>query len=203
MYDTIKDLTFDNIYHEHVNYWSVTSINNFFKNLGFTVYDVEHIETHGGSIRVYVSKNISKISKNVGEFLDNEIKFGITDLDMYKKFGKKVENLKNNVKNNFTKLKSKYSKISAYGSPAKATTFLNYFGIDSSFIDYTIEDNKLKHGKIIPGVNIPIKSKEFCLENLPEVIVVLAWNFFDDIVKNNQELVEKGVQFINIKDLQN
>jgi nucleoside-diphosphate-sugar epimerase/SAM-dependent methyltransferase/quercetin dioxygenase-like cupin family protein len=203
LYDTIKDLTFDNIYHEHVNYWSVTSINNFFKNLGFTVYDVEHIETHGGSIRVYVSKNISKISKNVGEFLDNEIKFGITDLDMYKKFGKKVENLKNNVKNNFTKLKSKYSKISAYGSPAKATTFLNYFGIDSSFIDYTIEDNKLKHGKIIPGVNIPIKSKEFCLENLPEVIVVLAWNFFDDIVKNNQELVEKGVQFINIKDLQN
>jgi len=203
LYDTIKDLTFDNIYHEHVNYWSVTSINNFFKNLGFTVYNVEHIDTHGGSIRVYVGKGITEISKSVGEFLEQEEKFGLTDLKLYKKFGEQIESLKHNVKNNFIKLKSKYSKVSAYGSPAKATTCLNYFGIDNSFIDYTIEDNQLKNGKVIPGVSIPIKDKEYCFNNLPNVIVVLAWNFFNDIVKNNQELINKGVKFVNIKDLQN
>jgi nucleoside-diphosphate-sugar epimerase/SAM-dependent methyltransferase/quercetin dioxygenase-like cupin family protein len=202
LYDTIKDLTFDNIYHEHVNYWSVTSINNFFKNLGFTVYDIEHIDTHGGSIRVYVGKDVEEISKNVGEFLEKEEKFGLIDLKLYKNFGHEIENLKQNVKNNFIKLKSKYSRISAYGSPAKATTSLNYFGIDNSFIDYTIEDNQLKNNKIIPGVNIPIKNKEYCYNNLPEIIIVLAWNFFNEIVNNNKDLVDRGIRFINIKDLQ-
>jgi nucleoside-diphosphate-sugar epimerase/SAM-dependent methyltransferase/quercetin dioxygenase-like cupin family protein len=201
LYDTLNDLTFDNIYHEHVNYWSVTSINNFFKKLGFNVYDVEHINTHGGSIRVYVKRSNVEIKDTVFNFLKLEEDFGMKNLNVYKDFENRVQEVKSNVITNFTKLKSKYNKISAYGSPAKATTSLNYFGIDNSYIDYTIEDNELKNNKIIPGVNIPIKNKEYCLKNLPEVIVVLAWNFFNDIVKNNQELVDKGVKFINIKDL--
>jgi hypothetical protein len=199
--DTINDLTFDNIYHEHVNYWSVTSINNFFKNLGYYVYDVEHVNTHGGSIRVYVKRNPDNINKNVELFLENEKLFGLTNYDVYLEFEKRIINVKRNVINNFKELKKKYNKISAYGSPAKATTSLNYFGIDNTYIDYTIEDNELKHDKIIPGVNIPIKSKEYCNNNLPDVIIVLAWNFFNEIVNNNQELVNKGVKFINIKDL--
>jgi hypothetical protein len=120
---------------------------------------------------------------------------------VYLEFEKRIINVKRNVINNFKELKKKYNKISAYGSPAKATTSLNYFGIDNTYIDYTIEDNELKHDKIIPGVNIPIKSKEYCNNNLPDVIIVLAWNFFNEIVNNNQELVNKGVKFINIKDL--
>ena len=101
------------------------------------------------------------------------------------------------------KLKKRYGeKIAAYGSPAKATTSLNYFGISNQDISYTIEDNQMKNGKFIPGVNIPIKNKEYCKENLPEVIVVLAWNFFEIIKANNKELTDMGVRFINIKDLQ-
>jgi nucleoside-diphosphate-sugar epimerase/quercetin dioxygenase-like cupin family protein len=199
--DTINDLTFDNIYHEHVNYWSVTSINNFFKNLGYYVYDVEHVNTHGGSIRVYVKRNPDNINKNVELFLENEKSFGLTNYDVYLEFEKRIASVKRNVINNFKELKKKYNKISAYGSPAKATTSLNYFGIDNTYIDYTIEDNELKHDKIIPGVNIPIRSKEYCNNNLPDVIIVLAWNFFNEIVNNNQELIDKGVKFINIKDL--
>lgn len=200
--DTIKDLTFDNIYHEHTNYWSVTSLNNFFNKLGYCVYKVEHINTHGGSIRVYVSRN-ANIDKSVAEFIENEDKFGITNYETYRNFAKNVEELKINTNNNIRNLKSKFNRIAAYGSPAKATTSLNYFGIDNSLIEYTIEDNKFKYNKYIPGVNIPIKNKDYCYENIPDIIIVLAWNFFEDIKRNNQDLVDKGVTFISIKDLQN
>jgi nucleoside-diphosphate-sugar epimerase/SAM-dependent methyltransferase/dTDP-4-dehydrorhamnose 3,5-epimerase-like enzyme len=201
--DTIRDLTFDNIYHEHVNYWSVTSINNFFKSFGLSVYKIEHIDTHGGSIRVYVSKNEKKIENSVSLFLSQENEFGINDYQTYIDFGKRVIDVKNTVIKNISLLKTKFSKIAAYGSPAKATTALNYFGIDDTMIDYTIEDNKLKNNKFIPGVNIPIRSKEYCHRNLPDIIIVLAWNFFEEIKKNNQDLIEKGIKFISIKDLQN
>jgi len=199
--NTIKDLTFDNIYHEHVNYWSVLSINNFFNDLGFKVVDVEHINTHGGSIRVYV-KNDGNVSENVNKFINEEIEFGLSNYKTYKLFSKRINDTKINIINNLNYLKSKEYKIAGYGSPAKATTSLNYYGIDSTYLEYTIEDNELKNNKIIPGVNIPIKNKKYCLENLPDIIIVLAWNFFEEIKNNNKELIEKGVKFINIKDLQ-
>lgn len=201
--DTIKDMTFDNIYHEHVNYWSVTSINNFFNNLGLSVYRVEHINTHGGSIRVYIKRDKSNIDESVELFLSQEKEVGMTDHEIYKKFAQKLRVIKENVNSNVKLLKSKFDRIAAYGSPAKATTALNYFGIDSSVIEYTVEDNNLKVGKIIPGVNIPIKNKDYCFENLPNVIIVLAWNFFEDIKRNNKELIDCGVIFMSIKELQN
>lgn len=214
--DTMKDLTFDNIYHEHVNYWSVTSIKNFFENLGYQVTRVEHIDTHGGSIRVYVGRTdlpgacqgyplgMTKMDRDtVDEFLRVEGEVGLLESRSYLSFGRSIEEIKTNARNNMDALKTIYKRIAAYGSPAKATTSLNYFGINNDDIEYTIEDNDLKHNKLIPGVNIPIKSKEHCNENLPDLIIVLAWNFFDIIVENNQELVDKGVKFINIKELQN
>lgn len=201
--DTIKDLTFDNIYHEHTNYWSVTSLNNFFKRLGYQIIDVEHINTHGGSIRVYIQKNSDKVSSNVNHYLKYEEEFGLTKFSTYTDFAKKVERAKNNVINNITKLKINNTNIVGYGAPAKATTVLNYYNITETYIDYIIEDNELKHNKYIPGVNIPIKSKTEALNNPPDIIIVLAWNFFEEICNNNQELTNKGVKFINIKDLQN
>ena len=206
--DTIKDLTFDNIYHEHTNYWSVTSLNYFFKSMCACVYKVEHIDTHGGSIRVYVKGNDRSESKtiidpSVEEFLKKEKEFGLTKKETYRKFGQDVSAIRDIVRENFKKLKEKYSVIAGYGSPAKATTALNYFGIDSSVLDYTIEDNSMKHGKYIPGVNIPIRDKQYAIDNLPGAIVVLAWNFFDAIVANNMVLGQARVKFINIKDMEN
>lgn len=198
--DTIKDLTFDNIYHEHVNYWSVNSINNFFNNLNLKVYDVEHINTHGGSIRVYVSKN-NKISDNVYNFIKNELENGLSNYKTYLDFSEKIKESKKNVLNNFKYLKSLGKTIVAYGSPAKATTSLNYYGIDNTYIDFTVEDNEIKHNKYIPNVNIPITSKDKIRNN--SLIIILAWNFYEDIVKNNKELLGKNCEFINIRDLQN
>ena len=99
-------------------------------------------------------------------------------------------------------MKSRNLKIVGYGSPAKATTSLNFFQIDNTFIDYVVEDNKLKIGKFIPGVNIPIYSTSKLRQENPDIVIVLAWNFFEDIKRNNQDLIEKGVKFISIKDLE-
>ena len=199
--DTIKDLTFDNIYHEHVNYWSVISLRNFFNRLGYVVSKVEHINTHGGSIRVQIGHSETEIDSSINEFISNELEFGLTEYDTYLEFAKKVEQAKANVNANIKKYKDQGLTLVGYGSPAKATTSLNYYGVKD--IDYIIEDNTLKHNKILPGVKIPIYSKDKLNEKLPDIIIVMAWNFVEEIKKNNQDLIDKGVKFISIKELQN
>ena len=197
--NTLKDLTFDNIYHEHYNYWSLTSLNNFFNRLNAKIYRSERIDTHGGSIRIYVSKDKNKkVEKSVTKLIAEENKFGIKKFETYKKFGEKVYKIRDNILKNFDKLKKNHKKIIGYGAPAKATTALNFYGI-SNQIDFIVEDNSLKHNKFIPGVKIPIKSKKN-IKNNNNTMVVLAWNFFKDIKKNNSNLSKN---FINIKVLEN
>ncbi len=197
--NTLKDLTFDNIYHEHYNYWSLTSLKNFFDGLNAKIYHSEKIDTHGGSIRIYVSKDKSKkIDKSVLKFLQEEKKFGIKKFETYRKFGEKVYQIRANILKNINKLKKSQKKIIGYGAPAKATTALNFYGI-SDQIDFVVEDNSLKHNKFIPGVKIPIKSKK-TIKNNDNTMIVLAWNFFQDIKKNNLNLSKN---FINIKELEN
>ena len=192
--DTLKDLTFDNIYHEHYNYWSLTSLVNFFNQFKVKIFKAEKIKTHGGSIRIYISKDKKiKIQKNVKELIKKEENFGIKDFKTYENFGKKVYQIRKNVMKNLNNLKKNNKNIIGYGAPAKATTALNFFGI-SEQIDYIIEDNKLKHKKFIPGVKIPIFSKEKISKKAP-LIVVLAWNFFDFIKKNNKGLAKKFISF--------
>jgi len=199
--DTLKDLTFDNIYHEHYNYWSVLSLNNFFDRLGLQVTNVEHVNTHGGSIRVYIGGQSHKKSSSVSQFIKREIDFGLNKLETYKNFSKKIEKCKEESVSKIQSLKSNGKSIVGYGSPAKATTVLNYYGIDNESIDYIIEDNKMKHGKLLPGVRIPIQGKNGVLdESPPDNILVLAWNFFDYIKENNQELINRGCEFITLKD---
>jgi len=196
--NTLKDLTFDNIYHEHYNYWSLTALATFFSKLKAKVYKVEKINTHGGSLRIYVKKDLStKIQKSVKLLLDEEEKFGIKNYKTYQNFAKKVYQIRDNVKKNILKLKKNNAKIIGYGSPAKATTALNFFGI-SKEIECIVEDNKLKHGKFLPGMKIPITSKSKIKEK-PDYALVLAWNFFDEIKKKNSDLAHK---LISIKDLE-
>jgi nucleoside-diphosphate-sugar epimerase len=196
--NTLKDLTFDNIYHEHYNYWSLISLSNFFSKFDVSLFKAEKINTHGGSLRIYISKNKQiKIDKSISKIIKEEERFGIKKYDTYRKFGEKIYEIKKNVVKNIKHLKDKNKIIIGYGAPAKATTALNFFGI-SDEIDFVVEDNKLKHSKIIPGVNIPIFSKSK-IKDKKHPIIVLAWNFFEDIKKNNIHFKNK---FINIKDLE-
>jgi len=196
--NTIRDLTFDNIYHEHTNYWSLLTLNSFFEKLELKIFKVEKINTHGGSIRIYVSKDKEiLVDESVKITLQEEEEFGLRDISTYLEFGKKIESLKKEVVKNIAILKKNYSSIVGYGAPAKATTALNFFNINKE-IDYIVEDNKLKHGKYIPGVNIKIVSKKE-IKNKDQAILVLAWNFFDEIKRNNNDLLN---DFINIKNLE-
>ncbi len=197
--NTLQDLTFDNIYHEHYNYWSLTSLINFFNQFNAKITKAEKINTHGGSLRVYIKKDKnSKVDKSVKDLLKKEEVFGLKKYSTYEKFGERIYTIQKNVKKNIKNLKLNGKKIIGYGSPAKATTSLNFFGI-SSEIDFIVEDNKFKHGKFIPGVKIPIVSKDN-IKDKNNTILVLAWNFYEDIKKNNTKLSDS---FVNIKDLEN
>ena len=196
--NTLQDLTFDNIYHEHYNYWSLTSLINFFNQFKATIFRSEKINTHGGSIRVYIKKeNKIKIENSVKKMLKEEENFGIKNYKTYQKFGEEVYKIRENVIKNIKKLKKNRKTIIGYGAPAKATTALNFFGI-SKEIDFIVEDNKLKHNKFIPGVKIQIKNKAQ-IKNKKNTLLVLAWNFYDEIKKENQNLSD---EFINIKQLE-
>ena len=196
--NTLKDLTFDNIYHEHYNYWSLTSLIYFFNQFKAKIFRSEKVNTHGGSIRVYIKKDKKiKVEQSVKKMLKEEEDFGIKDFKTYKNFGDKVYKIRENVLKNIKKLKDKNKPIIGYGAPAKATTALNFFGI-SNEIDFIVEDNKLKHNKLIPGVKIPIKNKSK-IKDKKNILLVLAWNFYNDIKKNNKDLSEN---FVNIKELE-
>ena len=180
--NTLKDLTFDNIYHEHYNYWSLTSLVYFFYQFDAKIFRSEKIDTHGGSIRVYIKKDKKvKIEQSVKKMLKEEEIFGIKDFKTYQKFGEKVYKIRENVLKNLKKLKDNNKIIIGYGAPAKATTALNFFGITKE-IDFIVEDNKLKHNKFIPGVKIPIRNKT-SIKDKKNALLVLAWNFYDDIKK--------------------
>ena len=158
----------------------------------------ETINTHGGSLRIYIKKDKKvKIEQSVKKMLKDEEKYGIKKFKTYQDFGKKVYKIRENVIKNLKKLKENNNLVIGYGAPAKATTALNFFGVTKE-IDFIVEDNKLKHNKFVPGVKIPIKKKSE-IKNKKNTIVVLAWNFFKDIKKNNSELSDK---FMNIKDLE-
>ncbi|GAH65613.1 unnamed protein product, partial [marine sediment metagenome] len=169
--DTIRDLTFDNIYHEHLFYYSAMALSDFFSSLGKQIVKIEHVDTHGGSIRVYIKRReeASNIDSSVREFLEREKGF-VDHFGTYKSFGERIKRKKADALNKFKSLKGS---IVGYGAPAKATTILNYYGIK---IPYTIEDNVAKQGKYIPGIKTKIISKNE-MESVPDNIVVLAWNF--------------------------
>jgi nucleoside-diphosphate-sugar epimerase/SAM-dependent methyltransferase/quercetin dioxygenase-like cupin family protein len=198
--DNLKNGDFDNIYHEHYNYWNLHSLKVFFDKLGFPISKVERIDTHGGSIRAYINKNKKIDDDSLEIILSEEKDFGVNN---YKKLYQYAEDIIRKRKEALIKInnfKKEGKRIIGYGAPAKATTLLNFFRIDSSHIDYIIEDNPLKANKIIPGTGIKIISKEE-LSITPDIVIVFAWNFYDSIVENNKNLIEKGTEFISIKSL--
>jgi len=197
--NTLLDCTFDNIYHEHVNYWCLHSLKKYFENFNFVIVEVEKIKTHGGSLRVFIKKNKKKIkvNKKVKEILLEEKNIGIFNFNIFEKFKNQIENIKNNTIKNMKNLKKKYNKIYGFGAPAKATIALNYFNI-ANYFNGIIEDNNLKHNKYIPGTNLKIYS----LKKIKKVdcLIILAWNFFNEIKNANNKLTKK---IISIKHLEN
>lgn len=197
--NTIKDLTFDNIYHEHVNYWCVLSLLKFFEKSELTIYKISEIDTHGGSIRVYASKNPNKkVHSSVNEFIKLERKNGLDKLDTYLNFSQMIVEMKNQSVQKINNLIENKKTLIGYGAPAKATTVLNYFGLSNSQIKYVIDDNTLKHNKFIPGTSIQIKNLNDIIPTEYDNVIVLAWNFYNEIKKRNTK-VFSNAEFLKLK----
>ena len=196
---TIKDLTFDNIYHEHVNYWCLLSLLKFFEESGLKIYKVKEVDTHGGSLRVYTTMDKNKkLHKSISEYIELEKKNKLDKFETYIKFGDKVKNVKIESLEKLNKILGDNKKIIGYGAPAKATTILNYFGLSDSHLKFTVDDNNLKHNKFIPGTNIQIKSLESVDPLDYDYVLVLAWNFYEQIKKSNKQYFSKA-KFIKLK----
>jgi SAM-dependent methyltransferase len=196
--DMLKENSFDNIYHEHVNYWTVSSLLFFFSNFNATIIRVDKISTHGGSIRVFIKKNINnslKIHKSVNIFLNQEKKFKINSLTIYKKFYNSILQRKIKVNNFFKNLYLQKKIIVGFGAPAKATTFINYIGLQK-YIRYIVDDNKLKNKKYIPNTKIIILNKP--KHRFVDYVIVFAWNYFNEIKKKNRKLSNSFINIFNI-----
>lgn len=196
--DFFEKRYFDLVYHEHMSYWSVSPLITFFKRFDMTVFDVQKVSSHGGSIRVFVKKNKGnhKVEKSVSDFLKLEKKKKLDKAKTYTEFANLV--LENKVKLNkmLADLKMNGKIIAGYGAPAKGNTMLNYFKIGNDIIDYIVDDSPLKQNLYTPGTYIPVVSPKMLKKQKPDYLLILAWNFADSIMNNYSWFKKDGGNFI-------
>ena len=198
--DMIRDMTFDNIYHEHVLYYTIHSMINLFDKHDMTVYNVEKIPTHGGSIRAYVSEGKSP-RQSVNDLIREEKENGIDNLQTLENFNKKLQNNIEQIRELFVKLKKDNKRIFGYGAPAKSSTMINSIGLDKSNIELIMEDSPLKQGLFTPGSHIPITSPDILEKEMPDYLMIFAWNYADEIIKKVEDKYQKLNYIIPMPEL--
>ncbi|UYP48045.1 hypothetical protein NEF87_004330 [Candidatus Lokiarchaeum ossiferum] len=198
MVDLIENVEFDTIYHEHLSYFAVGPIKILFDNNDFKLIRVKHVSIHGGTIRLFGARKNSSlnIDKSVEEFLIREESMNVNKIEYYKNFALKVENLKVNLLKTLKDIKENGKKIAGYGASAKGNTLLNYFGIDNLTLEYIGDLNKLKQNQITPGTHIPVVNPILIKENQIDYLLILAWNFKTEIMKQQNYIREWGGKFI-------
>jgi len=195
----IEENQFDTIYHEHFSYFSLISTEKTFTAHGLTIFDVDELPTHGGSLRIYARHNEDSskgIDQRVDELRDREMIAGVTGLEYYFSFSEQVKETKRKLLDFLIKAKREGKSISGYGAPGKGNTLLNYCGIRTDFLDYTVDRNPYKHGKYTPGTHIPIFPPDKIKETKPDYLLILPWNFKDEIMEQVSYIRDWGGQFI-------
>ncbi|WP_291571671.1 class I SAM-dependent methyltransferase [Clostridium sp. UBA4548] len=197
----IKENQFDTIYHEHYSYLSLITVTRVLEKHGLVIFDVEEVPTHGGSLRIYAKHfedSAKELNNNVATILNEEIEFGLDDLNTYKAFSKRVENIKRNILSFLIKCKSEGKQIVGYGAPAKGNTLLNYCGIGVDFLDYTVDKSPHKQGLRLPGSHIPIYSPSKIMETKPDYVVILPWNIKEEIVEQMGIIKKWNGKFVTL-----
>ncbi|UCH52017.1 MAG: class I SAM-dependent methyltransferase [Chloroflexota bacterium] len=195
--DLLDHAEFDTIYHEHVFYYSVSAVKILAERAKLQLYDVHHQDIHGGSLRVFLQKERQhEVSSNIRKMLLKEEQYGIMDKDLYRNFGEKVEKLKTKLEGLLLELKKAGKTIAAYGAAAKGNTLLNYIGIDKNMIDFVVDRSPYKQGLLLPGTRIPILHQDELLKRMPDYTLVLAWNFAEEILAQQDEYRKRGGKFI-------
>jgi SAM-dependent methyltransferase len=195
----IEGNQFDTIYHEHFSYFSFVAVNRIFAHHGITLFDVQELTTHGGSIRIFGrhTEDVSRpISENVKELLDREKALGFESLAYYQKFEEQVKETKRKLMEFLIQAKREGKTVVGYGAPGKGNTLLNYCGIRTDFLDYTVDRNLHKQGNYLPGTHIPIYSPEKIKETRPDYVLILPWNLKNEITQQHAYIKEWGGQFV-------
>jgi C-methyltransferase C-terminal domain len=195
----MEENQFDTIYHEHFTYFSFLTAERTFARHGLTVFDVEEIPTHGGSLRVYArhaEDSTKRISSQVIALRTKEEKLGFGRLETYEAFGGQVMETKRKLLEFLITARRNGKSIAGYGAPGKGNTLLNYCGIRTDFIDYTVDRNPYKHGKFLPGTHIPIFPPERIRETRPDYILILPWNLKEEIVAQLAYVREWGGKIV-------
>ncbi len=190
---------FDTIYHEHFSYFSLLTVNKVFAKYDLTLFDVEELQTHGGSLRIYArhAEDTSKpVMARITDLIAREKEAGLGCLESYFSFGEKVKETKRRLLDFLIAAKRRKESIVGYGAPAKGNTLLNYCGIRSDFIDYTVDRSPHKQGNFLPGTHIPIFHPEKIRETKPKYVLILPWNLREEIMTQMEYIREWSGQFI-------
>jgi len=195
----IQQNQFDTIYHEHFSYFSLLTVKKILSSYGLTIFDVEEISTHGGSLRTYVKhseNNLIPTSQSIQELLKKESRFGLENLATYTNFMSKVKMIKENLREFFISVKNEGKMVVCYGAAAKGNTLLNYCGVGIDFIDYVVDRNSYKQGLFLPGTHILIKEPDEVKKTKPDYVVILPWNIKDEIVQQLSYIRDWGGKFV-------
>jgi len=195
--DMLEKLEFDTAYHEHLCYFALTPLVTLFAKSGLDIYRVERIPVHGGSLRIFARHAGAAESENsVVAMLAQEKEWGVRDAALYRRFADAVLSFKPTLAAFLGKLRAEGKSIAAYGASAKGATMLNYCGVDHTMLEFVVDRSDVKQGLAMPGVQLRILPPEELLRRQPDFVLLLAWNFLDEIVEQQAEYLRRGGRFI-------
>ena len=195
--DFIEHTEFDTIYHEHVFYFTLTALRPLFERHGLTIFRVQRLPIHGGSLRLIAGHTgAHAVEPSVANLFADETRKGVNSLAYYQGFGNQVRAIKSDLVSLLAKLKSEGKRIAAYGASAKGSTLLNYYGIGADTLDFVADRSTYKQGRLTPGMHIPIVPPEELLKRRPDYTLLLTWNFADEILAQQSAYREAGGKFI-------
>jgi hypothetical protein len=195
----IRENYWDTIYHEHYSYLSFTTVERIFAHHGLTLFDVDEIDTHGGSIRIYgrhTEDQSKPVTERVAAMKQHERAAGHGDLEYYRRYAERVKEHKRQILDFLIAVKRAGKQVVAYGAPGKGNTLLNFCGIRTDFVDYTVDRSPVKQGNFLPGSRIPILSPERIKETKPDFVFVLVWNLKDEVMKQMSFVRDWGGKFV-------
>ena len=196
--DVYHKTLFDTMYHEHVDYHRVGPLRKFFDRLGMNLWESYRPKSQGGSLRVYASlkERGDEVRASVTSMEQLEHDAGLDDPNTLTEFSQQIARTGIELTALLKGLKAQGFKIAGYGAPAKATTLMYHFGLDTNVIDYIVEDNPLKHNLYTPGLHVPVVPTERIYQDKPDYVVILAWNFAEPIIEMHKKFQEQGGRFI-------